>query len=461
MGRISANIQYLHELEFAKFDIPFYQRPYRWQTSHVDTLLTSLKDNQNKTEYRIGSIIINPNDDKFEIVDGQQRLTTLSLLFMCLEGKDTIHKLSCEFDHSESQQNIYNNFRYIQQWLKTNNINRLSFLEFILNKCSIVVIEAQDLSDAFQMFDSQNGRGKELEAYNLLKAYHLRAIDNETTSIKITDEKKEIDRRWESSVVMKSVDSDESLLKNLINSLYRIRQWSNQRDAWTFGKTKVKEFKGIQFRDSRSELPLTNKSLLLYLYYNSIKGTAPRSSDGGQGQNPFVSITMDIINGKLFFEYIETYVKAYEYVIKEDKAPNHPLYEFQNDFKKYCLGYEGAFRKGDTYIREVYIALVIALYDRFGEEYVQQYYKTLYNLAYRERINLKRVFYERTAKFPKEYFECIATSIDDSGLNALREYANAQIDWRTNNVDIIANYILQSGGHIIREGNIVTGSETI
>lgn len=104
---------------------------------------------------------------------------------------------------------------------------------------------------------------------------------------------------------------------------------------------------------------------------------------------------------------------------------------------------------------------MIALYDRFGEEYVQQYYKTLYNLAYRERINLKRVFYERTAKFPKEYFECIATSIDDSGLNALREYANAQIDWRTNNVDIIANYILQSGGHIIREGNIVTGSETI
>lgn len=461
MGGIRANIKYLRELEFARFDIPFYQRPYRWQTSHVDTLLTSLRDNQNKTEYRIGSIIVNPNVDKFEIVDGQQRLTTLSLLFLCLEGKDTAHKLSCEFDHTESQQNIYINYRYIQQWLKSNNIDNHKFLEFILTKCSIVVIEAEDLSEAFQMFDSQNGRGKELEAYNLLKAYHLRSIDNETTSIKITNEKKEIDRRWESSVLMKAVDSDESLLKNLINNLYRIRQWSRQRDAWTFDKTKVKEFKGIQFRDSKSELPLTNRSLLLYLYYTSTSGTASRSTNGGNGQNPFVSITMDIINGKLFFEYIETYVRAYEYLIREDKTPDHPLYEFQNDFKKYCLDYEGAFRMGDTYIREVYIALVIALYDRFGEEYVQHYYKTLYILAYRERLNLKRIFYERTVKFPKEYFECIATSIDDSGLNALREFANAQIEWRTNNVDIIVNYILQSGGHIIREGNIVNNSEII
>lgn len=39
------------------------------------------------------------------------------------------------------------------------------------------MIVVKDRSEAFQMFDSQNGRGKELEAYNLLKAYHIRAME--------------------------------------------------------------------------------------------------------------------------------------------------------------------------------------------------------------------------------------------------------------------------------------------
>jgi len=457
MGKISASIQYINDLDFSKFNIPFYQRPYRWQTTHVDTLLCSLRDNINKIEYRIGSIILNPNGDKLDIVDGQQRLTTLSLLFICLDER-TSNKLTCEFNHSDSQQNIYHNYHYIKQWLKVNNIDQPALLEFILTKCSMVVITAEDLSDAFQMFDSQNGRGKELEAYNLLKAYHLRAIDNETTSIKITEEKKDIDRRWESSVLMQPIDSDESLLKHLINDLYRIRQWSHLRDAWSFGKTKVKEFKGIQFHENQSKLPLTNQSLLLYMYYTSISGAALRCADGDNGQNPFVSITMDIINGKLFFEYINTYVEAYEYVIKDIKEEGHPLYEFQEDFKKYCLNYEGSSRKGDTYIREVYIALVLTIYDRFGEEYVKRYYPILYNLAYRERLNLKRVFYKTTTSFPKKYFECIATSIDDSGLTALREFANEQIDWRTDNVDAVAECILKYEGHILKDGKEIKAS---
>lgn len=459
MRKISANIQYIKDLDFSRFEVPFYQRPYRWKKSHVETLLCSLRDNFEKIEYRIGSIILNPNGDKLDIVDGQQRLTTLSLLFICLSGKDTVYKLSCEFNNSESQQNIYQNYRYIKQWLENNQIDTSAFLEFILKKCSMVVITAEDLSDAFQMFDSQNGRGKELEAYNLLKAYHLRAIDSETTSITITEEKKEIDRQWESSVMMKPMDSDDSLLKYMVNNLYRTRQWSRLRDAWSFGKTKVKEFKGIQFNDRQSPSPLANRSLLLYLYYTSIAGAAARgSSDCGEGQNPFVSINMDIINGKLFFEYINTYVKAYEYVIKKKKEIGHPLYEFQEDFKKYCLKYQGSSRKGDAYIREVYIALALAVYDRFGEEYVRRYYKILYNLAYRERLNQKRIFYERTVRFPKKYFECIATSIDDAGLNALRVFANERIEWRTNNVEIIAQYILQCGGHLLKDGKEIDDS---
>jgi len=54
----------------------------------------------------------------------------------------------------------------------------------MLYNCKVSVIEmpSESLSDAFQLFDSQNNRGKALEPHDLLKAYHLRAIDNPSES---------------------------------------------------------------------------------------------------------------------------------------------------------------------------------------------------------------------------------------------------------------------------------------
>lgn len=116
MGQLQANIKTIGELDFSLFDIPFYQRPYRWQPSHVETLLNCILESQNnkKEEYRIGSIIIHRSAglEKMEVVDGQQRLTTLSLLFMCID-QNTTFTLGCEFRNEESCQNIYRNYRHI------------------------------------------------------------------------------------------------------------------------------------------------------------------------------------------------------------------------------------------------------------------------------------------------------------------------------------------------------------
>ena len=301
MNPITANIKFVRELDFKNFDIPFYQRPYRWLPSHVDTLLSTIRDNMNKEEYRIGSIILNPNVEtgKLDIVDGQQRLTTLSLIFMSLEESSN-HRLFCQYRHIESKQNIYRNYQYIRNRLNRPDFDKEKFKNFILERCSFVVIVAKDLSEAFQMFDSQNGRGKDLEAHNLLKAYHLRAIDNENTQIDVTEEKIEIDRKWEEAVLMKQYGCETSLLRYLMNELYRIRQWNKLQIGSHFGKSKIKEFKGIQFDKSQSALPLHNRSFLLYMFFKENINVALRSGESDNGQNPFVSIDMDIINGKLF-----------------------------------------------------------------------------------------------------------------------------------------------------------------
>lgn len=451
MQPIIANIIFINELDFDKFDIPFYQRPYRWQTSHVETLLSTIRDNMNKEEYRIGSIILNPNakTGKFDIVDGQQRLTTLSLIFMNLE-ENSSKRLTCQYRHIESKQNIYRNYQFIKNWINRPDFDKENFKRFILERCSVVVIVAENLSEAFQMFDSQNGRGKELEAYNLLKAYHLRAIDNENTQIDITDEKIEIDRQWEEAVLMNTYESDKSLLKYIMNELYRIRQWGKLQRAGYFGKSKIKEFKGIQFNNRRSELPLHNRSFLLYMYFTEKKNVANRNAVDNNNQNPFVSINMDIINGKLFFSYVQTYVSAYNYLFKSKASEGSPIFQFRKDFDKYCLSYGGAHRTGDIYVREMYVAMIISLYDRFGEKYVDRWYKILYILAYRKRLESESVLFNSIADYPKEYFNIIASALNESGLEILRNLSINMIQCKKlgDREREIAEFIINSGGVI-------------
>lgn len=75
-----------------KFLIPEYQRPYAWTADQVDTLLDdlmeytdSIEDPDNPdSEYFLGSIVTYRNGKEREVIDGQQRLTTLFLLLRAL-----------------------------------------------------------------------------------------------------------------------------------------------------------------------------------------------------------------------------------------------------------------------------------------------------------------------------------------------------------------------------------------
>ena len=84
--------QYIAKLlgeEGRKFIIPEYQRPYRWTKDECETLWNDILgvfgNGENIEEYFLGSIVTYKNDNKkleiLEIIDGQQRITTLTLLF--------------------------------------------------------------------------------------------------------------------------------------------------------------------------------------------------------------------------------------------------------------------------------------------------------------------------------------------------------------------------------------------
>ena len=92
--------------------VPVYQRPYSWDKEQVDVLLADLyqayKEDKN-SGYYIGNIIVHDNNEKingniikFEIVDGQQRITTLSLVLLALLC------VSKKFGFKESDRTVQN-----------------------------------------------------------------------------------------------------------------------------------------------------------------------------------------------------------------------------------------------------------------------------------------------------------------------------------------------------------------
>ena len=73
-------IKSINELLGMELDIPDYQRPYKWTPKHVNQLINDLLTFRDKGEYRLGTLVLHENN----IVDGQQRIVTLSLLFYVL-----------------------------------------------------------------------------------------------------------------------------------------------------------------------------------------------------------------------------------------------------------------------------------------------------------------------------------------------------------------------------------------
>lgn len=439
-------------LENKNLRIPPYQRPYRWAEKNVRQLLEDVLSSMNagKNNYRIGSIILHNNktENVLDVVDGQQRLTTLYILLnICNKGKD-----SCPLNFgSESYNTIKQNYRFIQAWIEEHAKNNLTdYINYVLDSCDFVQIEVSDLTEAFQMFDSQNGRGKELEPYNLLKAYHIRAMEQDSR-----EEKIRCDKCWEAATQYDPTpkikdDPNIDILKQIFDEqLFRSRLWSRQNVAKVFSKESIDEFKGFTIDKNHPALfPYQNPQLLQYLtakFYDTIlSGTAATKNRFELGDNdhinPFVNINQQIVNGKGFFEYVETYVEIYKQMFID--IGSYKLSEFKEFYYMCCLNYNWneqnysiikdnrkkdwafnptwpAARSGDTYLREAYKSAVFVLFDKFGEKGLNKYYKTLYRLIYVMRIEKSQVRYNSVAEMPCKFFKIIATAKDLADLSEL------------------------------------------
>ncbi|WP_374402303.1 DUF262 domain-containing protein [Flavobacterium sp.] len=433
MSALLATVQFITELPFQELVIPDYQRPYVWQLKELrqlwDDILQSLA--HDRKDYRIGTIILHENADsgKLEIVDGQQRLTTLSLLLYMLNHEETAN-LCCssflsekQFLHQSSAQNILNNCNELRQWIEEELIEPSELYAYILNHCSVTVLKVNHISAAFQIFDTQNGRGLTLQAYNLLKAYHMRFLDHLPE-----DEKIKIDKNWESSA---RNEKHKDYLEQVIHEqLYRTRVWANNQEAYAFTKKHIKEFKGSSV--TKLLYPYEN-----YVYQSSILNEDMVRRFPTEKYGIGFEITQRIKNGDHFFEYIQAYVSIYQYLF-ESTSDNEDIKDFLIFYNKYCTRFS---KKGDEYLLELYKSLIMCLFDRFGILGLNKYYKLLYACVFRFRLEKKFVKYASVAKLPTSLFTGICNAKDILDLRFIREYALQPIEKKDNgNNEIVEQF---------------------
>ena len=207
--------------------VPIYQRPYKWTARNAIQLLDDIIDakNSNKEKYRVGTLILHKTKgkDQYDIVDGQQRIITFSLLLTAL-GENGIEFLQQKiYDNAHNNHNIANNYYALNRRVGIKSENNDSAAEhqremerlkdYIVNRCELIVVITPDVSEAFQFFDSQNARGKALYPHDLLKAYHLREMSDISE-----DETEKIVKDWEQV-------SQSGLADFFGNYLYRIKEW--------------------------------------------------------------------------------------------------------------------------------------------------------------------------------------------------------------------------------------------
>ncbi len=433
--KVSSQFRCISTILSKQLAIPNYQRPYVWTQKNVEQLLSDINNarGNGKLKYLIGSIILHkPAADKEQlyIVDGQQRLTTICLILRALGYKDAMPSLM--FNHSESFNHIKQNYDYIQRWCACNlsNSAREDFGKYLIDACYFVEITVTDLTEAFQLFETQNGRGKELEAYNLLKAYHIRAMGEAPQ-----EDKHRCDIRWENAAMYADRECIRyDLLHQIINEhLYRIRQWSKGCDAGQFSKKEIDEFKGVTISKTGTlDFAYQNIILQQIITHNYLKSMnlgrfriKERFKYGDpENMNPFASINQLIINGEPFFDYIETYVEIYKRLFID--VDSSSLADFKDFYKTNCKNYTGAYRIGDGYVRQVYKSIIMLTFDRFGEVGVNDIYKELYAIVYWLRLSKRQVRYSTMTK--KEnvgwLFSHIGQAKTLSDLFQIKEYAN-------------------------------------
>jgi len=363
-GRISTDGGYIEDVHLS---IPPYQRPYKWSARNALQLLDDIAEakRDNKEVYRVGTLILYRKKEgepaAYEIVDGQQRAITFALLLNAL-GEDTRIDLLDQrlADNPDNRRNVPNNLQAFLRRVKVEEgksslenerkkRENQELMDYIKNQCEMIVVVTDDISEAFQFFDSQNTRGKSLYPHDLLKAYHLREMRDveEAQTEKIVNQ-------WEAH--------PQERLASLFNDyLYRIKEWSHDEKAAALNEQNIHIFKGLTGKDRTPYAQFHKGS---YAYAEMVNRSHMPFVSGARQVSAF-QLNAPVIAGRPFFEYTQHYLSLLEDI--QDNGKYKGFYVNDNDIVK-TLDAHCSQGMGNRIVRLMFDAALLSYADRFCPE---------------------------------------------------------------------------------------------
>lgn len=371
-----AEIKSINELLKMEIDIPDYQRPYKWTIQNIEELLGDISTAINQAglyrtpfKYRVGTIILHENEHGiFDVVDGQQRIISLLLIKQCIETGVKCPISKKKFSNKITQTNIHDNYMFIREWFSLKNKDdKKNFIRAFDEILEVVVISVEKVSEAFQLFDSQNTRGKSLDPHDLLKAYHLREMK------KYPYEMEHAVTKWESK--------DTNQIRELFDLfLFPVWNWSRGLKSKPFTAKEIDTYKGIPESSTYSYARRASKAM------------------------PCFQITETFISGNDFFEMVDHYL----YLIHDIKKEIFNNQDFAEIKSIICNGKEVSSIKemdsvkygsaGFVYARNLFYCALLCYYDKF-HNFDEMAAKKLFTWAFMIRVDMENLGFDSINKY--------------------------------------------------------------
>lgn len=182
-----------------EYVIPLYQRAYAWEDRQLVQLIEDIQDVDEEASYYIGSLIVSKQSGRYEVVDGQQRLTSLFLLLNCLgvkvkptltfacrersnytlrNIKELLLEEQSKLDMDRIEAGIQRGVKILCHEIGKADFDRRTFLKK-LSKVIVYRIEVPENTDLNRYFEIMNTRGEQLEQHDILKAELMSYLSDE------------------------------------------------------------------------------------------------------------------------------------------------------------------------------------------------------------------------------------------------------------------------------------------
>lgn len=366
------------------YRIPEYQRPYVWETDQVVELLDDIyQANQSNpdSQYFLGSMVLKKSSKiegsmkftEYDLLDGQQRLTTLFLITAVIRDltpsenesriqicKDAVYQMAIPDDNKPERLRIVFDIRnkvrdfvltYIKPYkstLQSTELKRMAedkdedisirnmsnailtihayfsngrsiddFFKFLRSNVLMIYVAAEELEDAFHLFTVMNNRGVKLRNSDILKAENLAKITDDTT-------RTEYAKMWEGI--------EEYFAEDFDNFLSHLRTILVKQKA---GYNLLKEFEENIY--------------------------APR--DYNKSTKEYVSKPALLTKGKGTFDYIKTYFNHYQSLLVNDNFNVSKCFDIANQVTLMMKGFEA----------DYWIAPALRYYDKYKTQDILEF----------------------------------------------------------------------------------------